>query len=364
MRDKVVFFFNYMDDRYDKRVKEFVSEGYDVEVYAFMHLDDTADKYSGYPIHTLKYYPELPSYRQRIREFTPAFRKIIRNYDPKTTLFYFFSLNTAFTTLFCKGIKYIYEESDMLFDRTKNKVLRHIIKSLNKHIIKQSAQTVFTSEGFSAYYFGNSIPSNITIIPNKVSPACLDLPKYQRRPIDFNHIRFGFVGGARYMALYNFAKNLITLYPQHEFHFYGSVNAYSEEQVRALEAVGNITFHGKFKAPVDFPAIYGNIDFVVSTYDTAEINPKYAEPNKLYESMFFGVPIIVSSNSFLADKVAKFGIGFDVDPYDVVDIKKKIDAITPETYQKYWNAVTAIPKSESVNSNKVFFETIRKIINK
>lgn len=361
MIKKVVFFYNYMDDRYDKRVKEFVAEGYDVEVYAFMHLDDTADKYSGYPIHIQKYYPVLPSYSQRIREFTPAFKKIVKQYDPKTTLFYFFSLNTAFTALFCGNIKYVYEESDMLFDRTDNKLLRRIIKRLNKHIIRKSVQTVFTSEGFATYYFGEQIPENIAIIPNKVSPACLELPVYERRPIDFNHIRFGFVGGARYMALYNFAKNLITLFPQHEFHFYGSVNDYTEEQCKALEAIGDITFHGRFKAPADFPAIYGNIDLVVSTYDTAEINPKYAEPNKLYESMFFGVPIIVSSNSFLADKVKRLGIGFDVDPYNVEDVRSKIEAITPETYKKYWDAVARIPKAESVNSNKEFFERIEQI---
>lgn len=361
MINKVVFFYNYMDDRYDKRVKEFISQGYNVEVYAFMHLDDTEDKYSGYLIHPLKHYPQLPSYRQRIMEFTPTFRRIVKQYDPNATLFYFFSLNTAFTSLFCKNIKYIYEESDMLFDRTDNKLLRWIIKRLNKHIIRKSSQTVFTSEGFATYYFGDAIPDNITIIPNKVSPTCLNLPIYDRRPIDYNHIRFGFVGGARYMALYTFAKNLITLFPQHEFHFYGSVNAYTEEQVKALESVGNITFHGKFKAPVDFPAIYGNIDFVVSTYDTTEINPRYAEPNKLYESMFFGVPIIVSSNSFLADKVARLGIGFDVDPYNIDDISKKIGAINPDSYEKYWNAVTQIPKQDSVNSNKEFFETIGKI---
>lgn len=358
--NKVIFFFNYLDDRYDKRVREFVENGYDVEVYAFMHLDDTLEKYKGYTIHPLKYYKQLPSYRQRLMEFTPTFVKIVKKYNAQTTLFYFFSLNTAFATLFCPKIRYIYEESDMLFDRMDNNLVRSAIVKINKRIISKSLQTVFTSEGFAKYYFGESIPSNITIIPNKVSPACLNLPKYPRRKIDFNHIRFGFVGGARYMALYHFAKNLITLFPQHEFHFYGTINDYSDMQVKELESVGNITFHGKFKAPDDFPQIYGNIDFVVSTYDTAEINPKYAEPNKLYESMFFGVPIIVSCNSFLADKVNSLGIGFDVNPYNIDEIENKIKSITPYQYERYWNRINSIPKSECVNSNKTFFEKISK----
>lgn len=359
--NKVVFFGDCIDNGYDKRIKEFIAEGYNVELYTFTYRDDDVGKLKDYSVHHLKHYQTPPPYHTRLKDYTFSIRRIIQGYDKKTTLFYFFTLNTAFASLLSRGIRFIFEEQDMLFDRMGNRITKSIVKSINKHIINKSTLTVFTSEGFAVYYFGDKVPPKIIVIPNKVSKECLSLNPIKNKTLDFNHLRFGFVGGVRYDSLYSFALILASKFPSYEFHFYGTVIGFSQQQVETLAAFKNVTFHGKFVAPTDFPNIYGNLDFVVATYDTAELNPKYAEPNKLYESIFFEVPIIVSNNSFLADKVTRLGTGFDVDPYDVDDIVEKVSNINKKTYSNYLNAIHAIPKEEVVNSNESFFKRIKEL---
>ena len=58
------------------------------------------------------------------------------------------------------------------------------------------------------------------------------------------------------------------------------------------------------------------IDIVVSCYDVSSIGVKILDPNKLYESMYFLKPIIVSENSFLSKQVERYGTGFSINPYD------------------------------------------------
>lgn len=359
MRGKIVFFTYSIVPRVDKRIKEFIEEGYEVEVFSFSN-ESVIDVDSNYKVNVLFSNPKI-SYLQRLIKYTPKIVDVINKYDREKVLFYFFSLNVSIPALICRNLNYIYEESDMLFDRSNIKAIRWLLKVMNKRIIKKSKQTVFTSEGFGKYYYGKNIPNNISLIPNKVSSECLNLPDVEKEQIDFNKLKFGFVGYIRYITLYNFAKVLIKNFPNYEFHFYGKNGSYTDEQINELESIGNVFFHGQFKNPNDLPLIYSKLDFIVATYDVRGVNPRFAEPNKIYEAMFFETPIIVSSNSFLANKVETLQIGFSVDPLDESDIIDKIKAITKDTYNSYLSRLRLIPKSESINNNKIFFDIISKL---
>ena len=75
----------------------------------------------------------------------------------------------------------------------------------------------------------------------------------------------------------------------------------------------NVHFHGRFKNPDELPSVYSQIDVVISTYDVENINVQYAEPNKLYESIYYRTPIVVSKGTFLAKQVERFHSGYSVD---------------------------------------------------
>lgn len=358
MKNNIVFFTMSIVPRVDKRIKDFINRGYNVKVYSFGIKDEYINKDKAYTVEILDEGYRI-AYIKRLLKYIPIILKKIKEHRIRgVNQFYFFSLNVALAALAYPKLRYIYEESDMLFDRSNYKLMRKVLKYLNIKVIKKSDITVFTSEGFSNYYFGNNVPNNIMIIPNKVSPDLLKQPNVNKKNIDFSSLKFGFVGFVRYYTLYNFARVLAMNYKNHEFHFYGKSVNYTKEETDNLTALGNVFFHGEFKNPSDLPEIYSKLDFVVATYDVRGLNPRFAEPNKIYESIFFRTPIIVSSNSFLSDKVEKLKIGFSVDPLNDVDIIAKLSKLTEENYLSYINSLDSIPLANAVDNNDIFFDRI------
>jgi len=364
---KIVFIVRTMVPRVDKRIKEFIANGYDVEVYGFefenVRVDNSQNTAYYYNVlATIPNFPNQLSYKERAVLFYKKLREVIKLYNKKETLFYFFTINTSFITLLIPNLFFINEESDMLFDRSKNPLVRKLIIWANKLIIKKSYKTVMTSQGFADFYYGERIPKNIVVIPNKVSAACLNLPAVEKGIFDAKHIKFAFTGNARYDSIFNMCKIVGEHFPQHEFHFYGTLNYFTETQKKAVAKYKNVFVHGPFKNPDDLPEIYSKIDFVISTYDSVSVNVQYAESNKIYESMFFETPIFVSTNTVLEKIVNRHNMGYAVNALDDEAVMKMIDSITDNKYTEFRTSLKKIDKRESVNDNTVFFKELKEII--
>lgn len=354
---KIVFFVPNLTPRPNRRIQEFMDAGFDCEVFCMSHSEDIVS-----PRYKVTYLNEKKlsniSYPKRMLLFFRQIGSSVRRFDRNRTLFYFFSFNTAFIVLMRK-LRFIYEESDMLFDRFSSSILRHLVISLNRKIISKSKITVFTSEGFAHFYYGANIPKNILFSPNKVDKRCLTLPNVEKQIPDFNHLKFGFAGSLRYETLRNFADVLVKCFPNAQFDFYGRNSDFSDDAILSLKKTGRVFFHGTFTNPDDLPSIYSQLDFIVATYDVNGINPRYAEPNKLYEAIFFRTPIIVSRDSFLEHKVKELGVGFSVNALDDKDIVNQVGSITPEVYKGYVSNLESIKREQVITSNE---ELIRRVL--
>ena len=106
---------------------------------------------------------------------------------------------------------------------------------------------------------------------------------------------------------------------------------------------------------------YENIDLLLCTYDYRIDNVRYAEPNKLYESMYFRKPIIVSSSTFLSKKVAQLGIGYDIDSLNRDSIITFIQNLTPESIESKVKACSSIPQEECIINDQTLFVRIQNI---
>ena len=148
-------------------------------------------------------------------------------------------------------------------------------------------------------------------------------------------------------------------FPQHEFHFYGTLNYFTESQKKAVAGFKNVFVHGPFKNPDDLPEIYSKIDFVISTYDAGGVNVQYAESNKIYESMFFETPIFVSTNTVLQKIVNKYNMGYAINALNDEEVIRTINSITTEKYEEFRASLKEIDKKESVNDNTLFFQQLK-----
>ncbi len=350
---KIIFISDSLaDPRMSKRIEDFANHGYDTEVYGF-------DR--GIPYTTTTHYrPHIvgditgcTSYAKRLPVIRCGIKKILATKDAQA-IYYIFGLQIAmvFRTL-CRH-RYIYEEADLVHTYVSNPI-KSILERIDKHIIRKSMLTVLTSEGFARYHFGPKTPSNIYLIPNKLQHGILGLPDMAKTRPENGHLRIGFLGGVRYRSIISFAKYALKNHPHVELHFHGRVAAGMQDDFDLLRKSPNCHVHGPFKNPDDLPRIYSGIDLVLSTYDICYENVRFAEPNKLYESIFFRTPIIVSSGTFLADKVHDLGIGYDVNALDESSVDRLLSAITEEELSIKRKAAGQIEKEYATDNNEDFF---------
>lgn len=361
---RIIFITSDLNDpRILKRVREFYTNGYDVSIFAINRNKYTLEIDSKYNCKIIGHFSNATPYLIRI----PVLLKLVKAAVKKqnnNVCYYIFGLECAIAYRFLfkiKKYKYIYEECDMLHENIHNKCISDYLEKTDKKIIKDSLLSVFTSEGFVKYHFRVNEISNFAIIPNKLSEEivdCEDIPKEKS-----NKLRIGFVGSIRYMSIKNFAKVLCENFPYLDFHFYGSFSApVSEKLFEPLKQYSNCYFHGRFSKQKDLPKIYSTLDLVLSTYDTNSINVRFAEPNKLYEAIYFSTPIIVSSGTFLSEKVHELGVGFSINAMNDDEIISFVKNLTIEMVQEKRNNIIKLGREYAISNNSVFFERISKLL--
>lgn len=346
-----------------KRIKEFIAKGYKVIVYAFERVEGD-ERDIPYECNVIGRFSNETPYWKRLGYMKKCMAPVIMKHLNDDCVFYLFGLDTALVARsISHQFKYFYEESDLNHTYIGVSVIKSFLEIIDIQITKHSLLTVYTSDGFAMYHFGNRRPENVFIIPNRLDQSILDYPMCPPKPIDMNHLSIGFVGKIRFESIMAFAEHIVKFYPQHDFHFFGTPFYTAEKKCEELKAFSNCHFHGVFSSPKDLPHIYSEIDLVLSTYDLKFENVKYAEPNKLYESLYFETPIIVTEGTFLGQQVKRYNSGFTVDPLDDKAIDKFLSELTIESINDKINSMKRIPKEFSINSNKEFFDKVASIVN-
>lgn len=360
---KINFLLNALDGHSYKRIEEFKELGYEICVYGFDR--GLSKQYEGIETTILGSFPNTMPYKKRIVLIYKSLRNLFKGTKRNDNeLWYYFGLQMAIFCCFLnRNKKYLFEESDMTHLGVKNGMLRWFLEAINKRIIRKSVLSVFTSEGFLQYHFGEekNYPKNVVVMPNKIHPGILQFSLKEKKPANLKSIRFGFVGFIRYQAVYNMAEVISRHFPEHEFHFFGEIQLKSDEELfMSLKERKNVFFHGFFKNPDKLPDVYSSIDVVISTYDVSSINVKYAEPNKLYESIYFRTPIVVSEDTFLASQVERYKAGWAVNAFNEDSIVECVHRIEKEL-EYVTDGMKDVPQLIGVDSSKPLAEKIAQL---
>lgn len=276
----------------------------------------------------------------------------------KDCIYYTFGFLASFLISF-KKVSFVYEISDILYAYPKYNKVRWLMKLLDKRVIRRAKYVVMTSGGFQQFY--GLYNSKVILMPNKVTDALKDV---SRQPIDRAHsaLRFAFIGAIRYDAIFRFAQTVGEQFPDYEFHFYGGAPEKTLSRVHSLTSRhNNIIYHGPFKSPEDLPRIYGDIDIVVACYDTHSLNECIAEPNKLYESILFCRPIVVSSGTYLAKRVAEYGCGYEINPATVDSIVSFIQSLSLKSLNEISEHERQIAAIDVINDTSKLISALKQV---
>ncbi len=104
-------------------------------------------------------------------------------------------------------------------------------------------------------------------------------------------------------------------------------------------------------------------DIGIALFEKTSINYSYALPNKFFEYIMAGLPVLTSNIDTLTDYVKKYDLGRTVDPSDPVRIAEAIREMTdnPQSLKKWRNNALAAAKIlnwdiESVKMLKIYEE--------
>ncbi|MFA5670060.1 MAG: glycosyltransferase [Balneolaceae bacterium] len=336
-----------------KRIRSFIERGFEVEIYGFdrgtYNINSSIENHD---IVNLGFAPSGTGYLNKVFFARKKINEIFQKNKSSNIIYYSFSFDIS---LICRLYrkKYIYEISDLVYGYFHNKTIRNIFAMIDRKLISKSYLTVMTSKGFNDYLFPNTELKNIIVQPNRVDSYFSSIKRAVNK-INTKKLAFSYVGAFRYPnTVFRFAKVIGEKYPEHTFMFFG--DSILTNQVKELASkYDNVKYFGQFKNPEDLPQIYSKIDIVIACYDIKTLNERIAEPNKLYESMFFNKPIIVSKDTFLEKQVLKrYKCGFALDASKDENIVNLIDSLKNETLNQLIERISKIEIKEIVDDKSI-----------
>ena len=317
MSNRVLFVISHQPNpRFIKQINYFSQNGFKVSVIYFYreyladlnaNIDETVNMYLLDKIENGKYLKRIGIYLQSMFKLNGLLKEI----QPQTVIL----TNTdILLLLIVNRIKeythnIIMEISDLPSYTFGSSIFSKIQRSLDKIFLqKYISKMIYTSPKFYEFYYQHEFNGEWFILENKPLSTMLP-PIVEKR--ENKKIVIGIVGLLQYLKPYQALLNMVKKRDDVEVHIYGK-GTYQQEIESYANKYSNIKYFGVYDFFTDISAIYASLDMVYISYDTTlgDTNIKLALPNKLYESIYFKVPIIATKDTYLAQRVTENQIGY------------------------------------------------------
>lgn len=269
-----------------------------------------------------------------------------------------FDFDTGYISMLCaKKIKkkIVYHILDFYVDshNIRNGVLNKFIKKLEFKVINYSNITVICTEKRNEQILG-SYPKKLIVIHNTPLNN-FDIDKHFELRGDRSKCRIAYVGilsDSRYIIE---IAEFVSKHKNFEFHVGGF--GYLEQEIKGYaEQYDNIFFYGKLQYNQTL-ALESACDIMTAIYDPQVPNHRYAAPNKFYESMMLGKPVIMVKNTGFDDVFASNKIGCLIE-YSVEGLESALLYLS--NHRNEWKEIGIVEKQ--LYNEKYSWEVMKKRI--
>ena len=207
-------------------------------------------------------------------------------------------------------------------------LMSRFMRWLERRLYKKYVdKLIVTSKKYHSWHFEKFFKKDVFVLENKLLSAEIPEAEAGKKQRSGKTV-IGIVGlllrKDEYIKLFETYKNQ----PKTEIHIYGK-GQYGDVVEKYASEYENIHYFGPYNAFTDMGAIYGSVDMIYLVYDTGlvSLNNKLALPNKLYECMYYKVPVICSKGTYLEEMVLQWGIGVSIDYKKQGEIGKAVDLL-------------------------------------
>ena len=211
---------------------------------------------------------------------------------------------TAFHLINRDKTKFIYDIFDFYVDAYNvPNILKELIKCLDYKIIEKANCVIICTEERRQQIAGSN-PKKVVVIHN--TPPMLVIDK-KNQTLHGGRPKICYVGilqpGRLLIELGEVVKN----HPDWELHI-GGFGMYEEYFKKLSEEYANIFYYGRLPYERTLN-LESKCDIMLALYDPNVPNHKYAAPNKVYEALMLGKPLIMAQGTGLASLIDKYSIG-------------------------------------------------------
>lgn len=217
------------------------------------------------------------------------------------------------TAFFSYGIvkikkeKFIYDIFDFLFGDPKG-IFQKAVKKAQLYLINHADATIICTEERTKQIVG-STPKRLAVIHN--TPASAQITKCANKTSQTNRIKIVYVGILQDYRLLKEISDVVSSDKTVELHVggFGKYENYFKDMANKFD---NIYFYGRLTYDQTL-SLENECDIMLAIYDPAIENHRFAAPNKFYESLMLGKPVVMVKNTGMSHVVENNGIGVLID---------------------------------------------------
>ena len=308
------------DSRVEKEAWTLTKAGYDVHVLAWDRDDNYTEKNTfitvadeQIPITRLGYKATYGDGFKNIRpnlRFQFHMRKWLKKHKKEYDIIHACDLDTAlFSKSAAKGKKFVFDVFDFRYGDPQS-VLQKIIKMTQIRIINHADATIICTEERKKQ-IEKANPKRLAVIHNTPLRTLLHEKTESIIPNPSPKVKIAYVGILANKRLLLEIGNAIACDSNIELHIAG-FGVHAEHFKQLSRQYDNIFYYGRI--PYDKTlALESECDIMTAIYDPAVENNRFAAPNKFYESLMLGKPIIMVRGTGMSDVVEKNSIGELID---------------------------------------------------
>lgn len=220
--------------------------------------------------------------------------------------------DTAFSSIGIarkKHEKFVFDIFDFLFGEPHN-FFQYCVKKAQYKIINKADATIICTEERKEQIAGSK-PHKLAVVHNTPSMKQLGNKAFLDNEGSKEKIKVVYVGILQDFRLLIEVTNCIVKMENVEFHV-GGFGKYSDYFQMMANKNSRIKFYGRL--------LYGqtlelerNCDIMLAIYDPNIENHRYAAPNKFYEGLMLGKPLIMARKTGMSEIVKKNSIGVLID---------------------------------------------------
>lgn len=231
-----------------------------------------------------------------------------------------------------------------------------VIKKLFKKVVNESEMIVISSEKFKTW-----IPRNDSMFVMHNIPIT-NIEKNETSVFSNDIISISYLGNIGY---YNENINLVNCLQSKcnvKIKYYGRYP--SKDNIKEYcQNMGytNVYFGGEFKN-TEKETLYSDTDFINAIYGNDSLIVTTALPNKLYDCLYYKIPMIVSKGTYLAEIVDYYNLGIvvDIENDDLYDkIQNYVHSFNSDCFIKNCNTLLHLVINEHRTTINMILEFIR-----